>query len=218
MVNTPFGNYMIDPEDEVSKTLVAGKMWEQDLINAITPYLSTEKEVIEVGSYIGDHTVYLSKRSKFVWAFEASKQTYAKLLYNLDTNGCRNVIPFNLIVGTGKVSPADYTKEFKNDLDKNPSGYRFVEDQYGEEAVGLDTVLLHKVKSLSLLKVDCEGMDYEVICSALGLINKFKPLIAYEYNWYISNYKPEDVDKLLKPYGYNKSIRVDTWNWLCTMQ
>ena len=206
-----------DGGDLVSRTVSTGKMWEQDLINAITPYLSVDKEVIEVGSYIGDHTIYLSKHSKKVWAFEANKVSYAKLLFNLDVNGCKNTYPFNFIIGRGKYIPADYTKDFRNDPVNNPSGNRYIEFVHGEEAASLDELLFNEVESLAVLKVDCEGMDYGIVCSALDLIKKFKPVIAFEYNWYISKEKPEDFDTLLKPFGYKPAVRVDTWNWLCTM-
>lgn len=218
MYETKYGKFILNENDEVDQHVRDGKLWEPDLIKALEPYLSKQKDVVEVGSYIGDHTVYLSTLCRKIYTFEGDTLNYSRLITNLQLNGCKNVKAYNNIIGSGFVIPADNTAKFKNNSELNPAGHRYISSGFGESTFGLDEVLQKERLDVSVLKIDCEGMDYSVLTTAMNLVGTHRPVIAFEYNWYISNEKPEDFDKLLKPLGYKPAVRIDTWNWLCTMQ
>lgn len=212
--NTPYGKFLLNPYDNISKCLIEGYFWESELL-PIFDSLTKEDTVVEVGSYIGDHTVYLSKKCKLVYAYEGFGRNYYQLLANLLMNDCDNVIPHNFIIGNRElVKPAEIEDKFEVDFETNASGARYV-NCYGyirnkvKITTSLDSLYIPNV---SLLKVDAEGMDLSILRGAKNTIREFKPRIIFEYNELISP-PLEDYHTYLNSIGY-ACTHIGGYNWL----
>jgi len=215
LCKTPFGIYLLRIMDLVSDILKRG-FWEQEtkvIFDKITP----EMVVVEVGSYIGDHTIYLAKRCKTIYAFEASTENYYQLCANILLNSCmNNIVPYNICIGAS-LGTARLTFVAYN----NFAGTTFKKDSAGTLSMStLDEILLDKLDRLDLLITDVEGMDLEVLLGAESLINKFKPEILFEYNGGStdSNNIAQDLNdyyKYLEKFGY-AVIYLDGWNYYAT--
>ena len=204
---TQRGNFLLtDEHDLVSDQIKASQFWEHEL-QPIFDMVLPQMVVVEVGAYVGDHTVDLAKRCSYVHAFEGHKPTYYLLGANLLLNDCLNVTTYNLCIGNG-------TKVNGRIPDPNNIAaylYKSVEDGTSI-AHRLDDILVG-LDRLDFLKVDVEGMDLEALMGAKQLIGDFKPRIVYEFSWPLSKQPHVEYEAFLKQFGYTTTKLEGMWNW-----
>ena len=148
------------------------------------------KVVIDVGAYIGDSAIYFAlKGAKKVIAIEPHPGAYAEMLININLNKLINrIIPINagLASRPGKICPQD--------LVKNTTMIYYKSNMCGE---GIPIITLAEVlrqygdNDDMVLKMDCEGCEYDVILNDYNNVNKFNE-IYFEYHAHTVN-KPVDV-------------------------
>jgi FkbM family methyltransferase len=211
--DTKYGKFLLNSDDNISGCLIDGYFWESELL----PYfdcLTKNDTVVEVGSYIGDHTVYLSKKCKIVYAYEAFQRNYYQLIANLFLNDCYNVFPFNMAIGNYEIiRPAEVEDGFEVDYENNASGARFVDGKESDNPIGLATPLDSlDIDNVTLLKIDAEGMDLSIMLGAIKLIKRYKPRIIFEYNELISPPLKDHVE-LLSSLGYTCN-RLSKYNFV----
>jgi len=180
---TKYGKFLLHPYDLISKELIKGNFWEPELLPVFNKYINKDSVVIEVGSYFGDHTVYLSKIAHSVYAYEGFKRNYYHLITNIFLNNCFNVYPLNYVIGNGEtVREARDVDEWGPDWSYNAAGARFV------AGTDITTYLLDDLyfTKVDFIKIDTEGMDLNVMLGGEKLILKNRPIIVFEYNEPIS--------------------------------
>jgi FkbM family methyltransferase len=127
--------------------------------------------VIDVGANIGDLTLPLAQMvgdSGSVYAFESQPQNFNVLCANLALNGIRSVKPINAFVA--------------NSENVDTSGgawgkYAYVSDRWRTHFMSLDVLDL---PSCSLIKVDVDGKELEVLKSGEMLIERHRPVLYFE--------------------------------------
>jgi FkbM family methyltransferase len=147
------------------------------------------KVVIDVGAYVGDSAIYFAlKGAKKVIAIEPHPGAYAEMLININLNKLVDrIIPINagLASRPGKICPQDFVK--------NTIGY--YKPNMCEEGIPIITLaeVLRQYGDNDdmVLKMDCEGCEYDVILNNYDNVNKFNE-IYFEYHAYKVN-KPVDV-------------------------
>lgn len=121
--------------------------------------------VVDVGGHIGLFAVYASlfcKRGKIL-SFEPIKENYRLLLENIELNKIKNVKSFNLAVAAkvGKV------KIYQHNHDQ--AAHTLYGN--GQKYVQVDSITLKEIidsnliERCDLLKLDCEGAEYEILHS-----------------------------------------------------
>ncbi len=147
--------------------------------------------VMEVGANIGAHTVLLSQLvgdTGGVFAFEPQRIVFQTLCANLALNQCLNVYARQAAVGATSGSimvpnldprqPASFGSVSL--LDHPPDG----------ESVPLVTLDGLGVPC-HVLKIDCEGMEVDVITGGINTIKKCRPIL------YLENDRPTRAEQLL---------------------
>jgi FkbM family methyltransferase len=158
--------------------------------------------VIEVGANIGAHTVGLAKTvgsNGRVDAYEAQRACYALLQAQIALNQLHNTHAYHLAVGEASgqlwVPTPNYARQ------GNFGGIALLPHQTDTsepvEVVSLDERASDR--PCTLLKIDVEGMEEEVIRGARTLINKQSPLLYVE-NDRVEKSKP--LVALLLGFGY----------------
>lgn len=120
------------------------------------------ENVIDVGAHIGLFALYVSQffKSGKIICFEPIKENYQMLLSNLEINHIKNVVCYNKAVSKSDSQIRIY-------LNSDESGHSMFEPQ--KDFVDVDSVSLskvldeHNMDSVDLLKLDCEGAEYEII-------------------------------------------------------
>jgi len=169
-----------------------------------------DKVVIDVGAFVGDSAIYFAlKGAKRVIAVEPHPGAFAEMLENIKLNKMENIIiPVNagLASKSGKVC---LEKSFDN------SDTLVMYHGLGDCINAISAVTLGELISRfgvdpgnAVLKMDCEGCEYDVILNDYEHIRMFKELV-FEYHPYIVNKQLDDLLNMLnRDFRYVK-IAVD---------
>ena len=131
--------------------------------------------VVDVGANIGYYTLLAARRVKRVYAVEPDKKCFEILKKNVGENNLKNVVLLDV---------ADSDKNEKKYLkkDKNNQGNNQINDKNGEIVLAktLDKILENEQK-ISLIKVDTQGWEPQVIAGAKNIIKRWRPTVFLEY-------------------------------------
>lgn len=151
--------------------------------------------IIDIGAHIGLFALLISKKceSGKILCFEPILDNYELLLKNLHDNHISNVHPVNIAV-------SDREQKIKIYLNSDQAGHSI----YLESAsyVDVQSTTLKKIidenriSKCSLLKIDCEGAEYEIIESLPDqYLNKIHRIII-EYHF--ADVKSDLLDRLVQ--------------------
>lgn len=222
---TKYGKILYNKnEDGIGSVLCNGIHWDGDTIEMkLLPFIKESKIILDIGAHIGCHTIAYSRINPecTIHAFEMQSEMFYYLEKNIMNNEISNVKLYNNAVG-------NQSGEYETEVKLRDCGYYkpikyFSEDKFNFGGLGLgfggEKVKMIKIDDLNLeecnfIKIDVEGFEYGVLLGALETINKYKPIIFYEYAdkfmtpemckiakiLYHDNYNPKD---LLIQLGYN---------------
>jgi FkbM family methyltransferase len=156
--------------------------------------------VIEVGANIGAHTVGLARlvgSQGRVLAFEPQRLVFQTLCANVALNSLENVDCYWAAVGSqeGFVTVPDLSPR----QELNFGGVTLLGAQSGQRVscVTLDRFI--SLPKVSVIKIDVEGMEADVLRGSEQLLKKFKPIL------YVENdrvEKSEALIQLIAGFGY----------------
>jgi len=139
--------------------------------------------VYDVGAFVGTHSLAFAERvgpSGKVFAFEPNKFSFWLLAMNTCTERRANIRSFNLAIGASN----GFVKSVSSD--KTNLGLSVLQETADE--FDRDGVLLKSLDSLgldsdpSLIKIDVEGMELDVLEGAAVTIARSRPFIYAEVN------------------------------------
>jgi FkbM family methyltransferase len=120
--------------------------------------------VVDVGSHIGVFSVYAAQfcRNGKIISYEPVEENFRLLQENLELNKLKNIRAFNVAVAGKKGKIRIYHSEDQAASTIYGDGQRYTE----VDAVPLKEVLeSNHVERCDLLKLDCEGAEYEILDS-----------------------------------------------------
>lgn len=188
--------------------------YEPKVTKLIKKYLNSGDVAIDVGANVGIHTLIMSKNvgTGRVLAFEPQLDILKRLKSNIDLNDIKNIEVSSLALSNKEKEKVLYTHN-NSFYNKGESSF------YKEHANGkfsnkinvkvstIDQVIKSKnIKSISLIKIDTEGEDLNIIRGAKETLNNFNPCIIFEYeksSWSLANNTLKDAYKFFKKLGYN---------------
>ena len=138
--------------------------------------------ILDVGANIGTHTVALAKKvgtNGRVIAFEPQRIIYQNLCANVSLNRLTNVDC--LQKGVGEDTAVFPVPIMDPEKQQNFGAFEIRGYKTGEpvEIITIDSLSL---EACSLIKVDVEGMEKEVLTGANDTIREFRPLMFIENN------------------------------------
>jgi FkbM family methyltransferase len=130
--------------------------------------LTPKDFVIDIGAHVGTFSIYLAKRFPDIriYAFEPVPETYAYLCRNLELNGVTNVEAYNLAVTRdGRKLPMIAHPSNTGGATTNLRDLQLADHKHYEvESVTLEDIFRdHAIDRCRLLKIDCEGSEYEIL-------------------------------------------------------
>ena len=216
---TPYiGRFYIEapPIDPIKEYIVTGLIWEPHVIQGIAEHVVPGTVALDVGAYIGTHAMLMARlvgpRGR-VYAFEPQHKVYRELRHNIALNELTNIIPLRYAIGaeSGTV-----------EMNTRRSGYLEGDVQIGGggDRAELRTLDSFGFENVSLIKIDVEWHENQVLAGAAELIRASKPIILVEIlggksypgvpNWWYHNppASPRDLEKIhatwriIEAFGY----------------
>ena len=180
-----------DPRDHLSRYMIRTHGWyEKDLLDDILAR-NLKGVAIDVGAHIGNHSLWMAKVCGLeVVAFEPNPVVANQLERNVGINSA-DVKVLWLAAGSKK-SQGRLVQEKEGN-----TGSTYLEDGDGPvSVVPIDELALDRV---SVLKVDVEGRETDVLSGALDTIARCRPVIYAEAKTPQNRFAIEDI---LSPFGY----------------
>jgi len=164
--------------------------------------------VIDVGAFVGDSAIYFAlKGAKKVIAIEPHPDAFREMLNNIKLNNLENVVvPLNV----GLASKPGRICIENVDIKRTAITYhRPGECDVMVPAITLaDVVSKYGVNHDAILKMDCEGCEFDVILNDYEHVRVFKELLL-EYHLYASS---EPLSKLLKVLARDYRCNVERFD------
>lgn len=164
------------------------------LVEEYSNFRINDKDVIiDIGAHIGLFTLYASQycTNGIIFCFEPVEENYSVLLDNITQNNLKNVKPFKSAVSKSESTIAIYHN-------KDEAGY----SMFGStsHALKVDSISLKRIMdensivSCDLIKLDCEGAEYEVVESLP--LEYFKKISKMIIEYHFADSKPKLVNEL----------------------
>lgn len=158
-----------------------GEFFEHEL-STLGQILRAGDVVVDVGANIGTHTLFFTQKvapGGFVFAIEPQRITYEFLCANLALNRVVNAVPLRM--AAGRVHGNIHVPVLDPNHENNFAALNVNGHSIGDivEVKPLDDLQLQRC---NLIKVDVEGMEFDVICGAEKTIRACRPFLFIENN------------------------------------
>lgn len=188
---------IINPgEGRVGSKLAMGEPYERKLL-VDCHQQSYQGTAFDVGGHIGNHTLYLAAICGLaVHVWEPHDASRRQLEENLELNPGLDVTVHSWAAGADD-DRGRFTKGMWLEFDPDRDGAKMQLDRGGIPVHRIDDHL--DVPDLSVIKIDVEGMEADVIAGSIGHIERSKPAIYSETHTRTAHDK---VAAHLEPLGY----------------
>jgi FkbM family methyltransferase len=193
--------YMADDE-YIGPTIAAGYEWDEWMRKDAQKYFKEGTEILDIGANIGYNSLMFSDYGP-VYAFEPLFHKVVKL--NVENNKLKH----NMYVIPIALSDENKTIDMYFPNAVEATGLRNYGGSSTQKTDGMDestktTVSCHRLDDIykgtpSLIKIDVEGHELEVLKGAENTIKKYMPTLLIE----IFDFDNNEVPKYLKSLGYD---------------
>lgn len=205
-IKTPIGIFEL-PNERSGEMYAEKNDWEKTIRDEFSKYLKPNFNAIDIGAHIGYHTVAFSQmcQNGTVFCYEPNIKLLPFLKNNITNNGCKNVVisPFAVSDSIGEAYFDNNENYFLNGIKKEDTGTKV-------QTITLDAIL-DELPTISLIKIDTEGHELEVLRGAKKLLERDKPVLFVEI--WRHNYIP--YIKYLSEIGYSVYM-IDEENFVAT--
>jgi FkbM family methyltransferase len=188
--------------------------WESHISKLLDEYTIPNTNAIDIGAFIGTHTLTLSDSVKngTVYSFEPQPWAYNAIKCSLNENEIKNVVLKNVGISDKKdmikfCSDSTGGSTICHEKKKKISKWKYV---YNIDILSIDSM---KLKNISIIKIDVEGHELKVLNGAKDTIKRNKPTIIIEV-WNKKD-KRNEFKKMMKNMNYKVS-HISGDDFLCT--
>lgn len=157
--------------------------YEISFLEFIRQFYTSGDYIIDVGANIGNHTIYFAAElGAKVLSFEPQPHNIICLESNVYLNNLSEQVTvnrFGLGAESGYVDIAMYRDMNYGTFSAKSDHFELPLEKFTLEVKCLDDIIEPQQK-VSIIKIDVEGMEYEVLLGASKLIQKHKPLVTTE--------------------------------------
>ena len=164
----------------VGRSLDLYGQYSEEEVSIFRHYLQPGCLVVEAGSNIGAHTVPLARivgPTGAVVAIEPQRLPFQLLCANIALNSLANVFAYH--AAAAEVRGSIVVPLLDPNVDQNFANLSLMGYTSGEE-VPLLTIDSLPLRACHLIKVDVEGMEFEVLQGAVQTIKRFNPVLYVE--------------------------------------
>jgi FkbM family methyltransferase len=158
--------------------------------------------IIDIGSHIGIFSIYAAKKAYKgkVYAFEPISSNYSILKKNISLNSIKNIIIENKGISNKRGKKKIY-------INKDPGGNSSYIYKNGDKNIISNMTTLQRIikenniSKVNLLKIDCEGAEYDILLNCPDNIFLKIERISLEYHFF-KDKNPKILANFLRKKGY----------------
>jgi len=218
----PNGVVVFDETDIISSYVLRGLEWEPDICELMAQQYEPGTDVLDIGANLGLNSISMHKRVPITGTlhlFEPQPDVFTMMkhntrhipsrkLYNMCLGSHASVLQFEQyhvnVGGTFMFGEGGC----RNDLKIYPMTQN---NMVSVAAVGLDMIDLCVDRKISLVKMDVEGSEYNVLKGARKTLQYYKPTLLIE----IWSRNSEPVFEMLRSIGYSNIQHIYGEDYLC---
>ena len=146
----------------------------------------SDRVVADIGAFVGDSAIYFALRgTRRIYAIEPHPGAYTEMLENIKLNNMEDkIIPMNLALGSvpGRIKIPNV------DISTTGGTYHGLRSDGDVEVpmITLEQVMRDYGVEPDILKMDCEGCEFDVILNDYEHVRLFRELV-FEYHSYATN-------------------------------
>lgn len=186
-----------NPSDIIQQHHLQGQFFEIEELKVVRDVVGSGKTIVEVGANIGNHLAFYAHHmdSKKIFPFEPNPAAIDLLRRNIEANGLDAVVdPRGIGIGAG-ASYGTFSVELP--YDNNLGAARLAKSGEGQlEVYPLDERL--KGEAVDFIKIDVEGMEFDVLEGAARIIGQNRPVLMVE----VFRDKIPDFETWCRDHGY----------------
>ncbi len=173
--------------------------------------LSKNPTIVDIGGYIGDFDLYAAKYlgAKKIVVYEPSPENFSVLIKNIEDNGFHDTITAvnKAVSNSSEVELNFYIKEHQ-EIHVSKYFYNNCDRRTIPSVTLAEIIEDHKLENIDLLKIDCEGGEYDIIPSLTNYELGRTKNIVFEHHR-VNDYekKVDAIIRQLRGAGYSVSIR-----------
>ena len=202
--------FVIFNQDYVSNDILIDGYYEIKELRILNKWLKKKIKfgvALDVGAYIGNHSIFFSKYFKKVFSFEPNPDSFE--LLKLNTKEKKNIKIFNYGLSNKKS-----TKNF----------YSYYSNYGGSSVIKNEKIPYKKFKALfnkfdqlniteriDLIKIDVEGDELNVLKGLEKTLGKFSPIVLFESQKKDIENGSSKVINFLKSKKYNKFYSIENF-------
>jgi FkbM family methyltransferase len=204
------GLQLVAPREEPLLSLFR-EVWVERRYLPARSSLAPDATIVDIGANVGVFAVWASLLVPLgrVFAVEPSRAMFAFLEKNIERNALTNVVAIpSAVSGTdGRSAFFSRGPGVMNTLysvDNYQSRFQKLEDV---DSVTLDTLFTRwRIDRCDLLKLDCEGAEYEILLNASPQAFRRIRALAVEYHVGLNEHRPEELVRVLASHGFQARI------------
>jgi len=196
-----------DPESAAtikSTKLVANEVYIRKSYTPMGFEIEAGDTIVDIGAYIGVFSTYAALNGAKVYSYEPAPKDYKLLRENIKLNNLKNVETYKKAVCGNSGRAKLYLNEKMPQLDSMFGG------NTGKSIMVECTTLkniINLVGPIDLLKIDCEGAEYDIMFKTPKKYLKMIKKIAMEYHEDIVPYRKEDMVNFLELNGFDVRLK-----------
>ena len=197
-------NYEINLKEGIDLGIFLGIKNEKNLFK-IKNYIDPKKKntIVDIGANIGSVSLPLAKlfHSSTIISVEPTYYAFSKLKKNLSLNPNfkKRIRIYNSFISNKKrkINFTHSSWNFSSDSKKHKVHLGILK-QTSNKTQSLSELIKKQKKKIDLIKIDVDGYEIDVLRSGKEIINKYKPVIYFEFAPY-----------LYKEFGYSSKILIN---------
>lgn len=202
--------YIQDLDSSSTMNHMIEQVFQQDEYNLKKIDFMPGDIVLDIGANVGCVSILLAKKYPFleIYSFEAHPINYNNLVGNIKLNDIENIKPYNLIVSDSDENIIPITLEVNNtgatSLFKSKKNDPYTFDI---KTISLDTIIKNNnINNVKLLKLDCEGSEFEILQNSKKLNNIKVENIAIEIHTFNQKGNVDELINLINNISINNPI------------
>lgn len=160
---------------------------ELDLLSDIAAGL-TKPIVLDIGANSGNHTLFLARRTFWVYAFDPFPEALTQLRRQISINDLHNIT----VISTG-LGSRDATLPFRSPIGNNRGVGAFLAQEPSTLCRSAESSLLPvrhadsllselNIEVVNLIKIDTEGFEVEILTGLAKTLERDSPIVFFEWS------------------------------------